>query len=85
MLGLAVLLYAIAMMRTGRVPRAIPYRMGLSALAYSVQGWTAGTQGFSETQSTGIVLAVVLNAAWMVWLLVVARRMPDRGPASLGG
>lgn len=77
-LGLAVLLFAIAMARRARVPRPIPFVMALSTLAYWVQGWAAGTQGFSQTQSTGIVLAEVLNAAWMVWLLVVARRMPDR-------
>lgn len=83
-LGLAVLLFAIAMARTARVPRPIPYLMGLSALAYWVQGWAAGTQGFSQTQSTGIVLAEVLNAAWMVWLLLVAGRIGDLEPASLG-
>ena len=83
-LGLSVLLFAIAMARTARVPRPTPYLMGLSTLAYWVQGWAAGTQGFSQTQSTAIVLAEVLNATWMVWLLVVARRMPDREPASLG-
>ena len=43
-LGLAVLLFAIAMARTARVPRPIPYLMGLSALAYWVQGWAAGTR-----------------------------------------
>ena len=72
------------MVRTARVPRAIPYLMALSGLTYWVQGWAAGTEGFSPTQSTGIVLAEVLNAAWMVWLLVVARRMSDREPALLG-
>jgi heme A synthase len=81
-LGLAVLLFAIAMVRTARVPTPIPCLMALSALVYWVQGWAAGTQGFSQTQSTGIVLAEVLNAAWMVWLLVVARRMPDPELAS---
>jgi hypothetical protein len=39
----------------------------LSALASWLQGWAAGTQGFSPMQSTGIVLAEILNAAWMVW------------------
>jgi hypothetical protein len=82
-LGLAMLLLGIAMAGRARVPRPIPYLMGLSALAYWVQGWAAGTQGFSQTQSTGIVLAEVLNAAWMVWLLVAARRMPDPELASL--
>jgi hypothetical protein len=83
-LGLAVLLFAIALARTTRVPRPIPCIMGLSALAYWVQGWAAGTQGFSQTQSTGIVLAEVLNAAWMVWLLLVARRMSYGEAASVG-
>jgi hypothetical protein len=76
-LGLALLLFAVAMLRTARVPRPIPSLMGLSALVYWVQGWAAGTHGFSQTHSTGIVLAELLNAGWMVWLLVVARRMPD--------
>jgi len=83
-LGLAVLLFAIAIVRTALVPRPIPYLMGLSGLTYWVQGWAAGIEGFSQTQSIAIVLAEVLNAAWMVWLLVVARQMADREPASLG-
>jgi hypothetical protein len=83
-LGLAVLLFAVAMAGRAWVARPIPYLMGFSALAYWVQGWAAGTQGFSQTQSTGIVLAEALNAVWMVGLLVVALRMPDREPASRG-
>jgi len=51
--------------------------MGLSGLTYLVQGWVAGTQGFSQTHTIGIVLAEVLNAAWMTWLLVVAWRMKE--------
>jgi hypothetical protein len=70
--------------RTARVPRPILYLMGLSGLTYLVQGLAAGTEGFAQTQSIAIVLAEVLNATWMVWLLVVARRMPDRETASLG-
>jgi len=74
-LGLAVLLFAVAMARTARLPRPIPYLMGLSALAYWVQGWSAGTEGFSQTHSIAIVMGEVLNAAWMVWLLAAARQM----------
>jgi len=55
--------------------------VGYGLLAAGLGGWHPG---FSQTQSTGIVLAEVLNAAWIVWLLVVAGRMPDREPASLG-
>lgn len=77
-LGLAVLLFAFAVLRKPQVPRPIPYLMGLSGLTYLVQGWTAGTQGFSQTHSTGIILAEVLNAIWMTWLLLVALRRPRR-------
>lgn len=83
-LGLAVLLFAVAVVRTARVPRPIAYLMGVSGFMYLVQGWTGATEGFSQTHTIAIVLAEVFNAAWMVWLLVVARRMPDREPASLG-
>jgi hypothetical protein len=44
----STVLYAIAMARTARVPRPIPYLMGLSALAYWVQDWAAGTQGLAN-------------------------------------
>lgn len=75
-LGLAVLLFAIAILRTARVPRPIGLLMGLAAATYFAQGWVAGTEGFSETQTITIVLAEVLNAVWMTWLLVVAWRTP---------
>jgi hypothetical protein len=74
-LGLAVLLFAVALARTAWASRPIPFLMVLSGLTYLVQGWVAGTEGFSPTQTIAIVLAEVLNAAWMTWLLVVACRM----------
>jgi hypothetical protein len=76
-LGLAVLLFAAAVGRTAWVPRPIAYLMGLSGLTYLVQGWVVGTEGFSQTESIAIVLAWVLDLAWMIWLLVVARRLQD--------
>lgn len=83
-LGAAVLLFAFAVLRTARIPRPIPYVMMLSGLTYLLQGWTGGTEGFSQTHTFTIVLAEVLNAVWMVWLLVAAGRMPDRDRVSLG-
>jgi hypothetical protein len=74
-LGLAVLLFAVALVRAAWAPWPIPFLMVLSGLAYLVQGWVAGTDGFSPTHTIAIVLAEVLNAAWMTWLLVVAVRM----------
>jgi len=42
-----------------------------------VQGWLAGSKGFSSTHTFAIVLAEVLNLAWMIWLVVVAWRLPN--------
>ncbi|HET7564099.1 MAG TPA: hypothetical protein VFJ96_03845 [Gemmatimonadaceae bacterium] len=36
-----------------------------------------GTDGFSRTETITIVLAFVLDLAWMIWLVVVAWRMQD--------
>jgi hypothetical protein len=50
--------------------------IGVSGLTFLVQGWLAGAEGFSQTDTFAIVVAEVLNAVWMTWLLVVAGRMP---------
>ena len=83
-LGLALLLFAVAVVRTAWVPRPIAYLMGLSGLTYLVQGWVVGSEGFSRTQSIAIVLAWVLDLAWMIWLVVVAWRMQDSEAPSPG-
>jgi hypothetical protein len=77
-LGLALLLFAAALVRTAGVPRPIAYLMGLSGLTYLVQGWVVGSDGFSGTHTILILLAWVLSLAWMVWLAVVAWRMHER-------
>jgi hypothetical protein len=51
--------------------------MGLTGLTYLAQGWVASEEGFSQTLSIAIVLAWVLSLAWMIWLVVVAWRMPE--------
>jgi hypothetical protein len=76
-LGIALLLFATAVARAAWVPRPIAYVMGLSGLTYLVQGWVAGSEGFSPTQSVAIVLGWVLSLVWMIWLIVVAWRMAD--------
>ena len=83
-LGLTVLLFALAVSWTAWIPRPIAYVMGLSGLTYLVQGWLAGTEGFSQTHTIAIVLAEVLNAVWMIWLVVVAWRMEDSEAPSPG-
>jgi hypothetical protein len=74
-LGLAVLL-AAAVVRSALISRPIPYVMAVSGLTFLVQGWLAGAEGFSQPHTFAIVLAELLNATWMMWLLVVAWRMP---------
>ena len=76
-LGLALLLFAAALVRTPPVPRPIAALMALSGLAYLMQGWVVGSEGFSRTETIAIVLAFVLDLAWMIWLVVVAWRMPS--------
>ncbi len=83
-LGLALLLFAAALVRTAWIPRPIAHLMGLSGLAYLVQGWVVGSVGFSRTETIAIVLAFVLDVAWMIWLVVVAWRMPDSEAPSPG-
>jgi hypothetical protein len=78
-LGLALLLFAAAVVQTGWVPRPIAYVRGLTGVACLVQGWVVGSEGFSQTESIVIVLAWVLGLLWMIWLVVLAWRM--RGPA----
>jgi hypothetical protein len=76
-LGLALFLFAAAVVRTAWLPRPIGSLMGLSGLTYLVQGWVLGSEGFSKTETIAIVLAFLLDLVWMIWLVVVAWRMPD--------
>src|ERR671934_994777 len=82
-LGLALLLFAAAVVRMASVPRPIAYLMGLSGLVFLAQGWVVGTEGFSPTMSNAIVLAEALDVVWMIWLVVVASRMRDSEPRRL--
>ena len=81
-LALALLLLAAAVVRTPRIQRPMAFLMALSGLAYLMQGWVAGSEGFSPTQSVAIVLAWVLSLAWMIWLVVVAWRAQNSEPPS---
>jgi hypothetical protein len=59
--------------------------MGLSGLTYLVQGWVVGSEGFSETHTTLILVAWALSLAWMIWQVVVAWRMRDSDARRLAG
>jgi hypothetical protein len=77
-LGLSMLLFAVAVGQAAPIPRATAYLMGLSGVAYLLQGWVAGSEGFSETHTVAIVSTEVLNLTWMIWLLVFSRTTDER-------
>jgi hypothetical protein len=77
MFGLTLVLFAIVIVWTARVPRPIGYIMGLNGLANIVLGWLTGTEGFSTTSSILYTSGAFLFFIWMVWLLIVAWRMKE--------
>ncbi len=81
-LGFALLLIGAAVALTDRLPHAIGYVMALSGVAYLLQGWVVGVEGFSGTESIGIVLGWVLTLAWVIGLARVALRPHASGSPS---
>ena len=87
-LGLALLLVSGAAVgaRAALCPRPVGYLVGLSGVAYLVQGWLVGSEGFSGKHTALILAAWGLSLAWMVWLALLAWRAVgrhDRGSSSL--
>jgi hypothetical protein len=70
--GLALLIVAAAVGRV--VTPLLSGVIGLAGAAYLVQGWLAGSEGFSDPHSAAIVAGWALNLSWMIWLLVVSPR-----------
>lgn len=81
MLGLTLILLGSAVVMTARLPRALGYLMGLSGLAYLVQGWVLGSEGFPATNTFAILAGYVLILAWIIWLVVVAWRAKESSRA----
>jgi hypothetical protein len=82
-LGLAVLLFALAVLRTAWIPQPVAYLMGLSGLACLAQGWVVGAEGFSPTHTILILVTWALSLAWMIWLVVLAWRIKESAASSL--
>jgi hypothetical protein len=61
MLGLTLIPLGGAIAATARLPRAIGYLMGLSGLAYIMQGCVLGTEGFSGSDSFAILGGYVVS------------------------
>jgi hypothetical protein len=75
MLGLSFILFAVMIVSYGRAPRAVGYLMGLTGLAYFVQGWVIGSEGFSANNTIPTLLGYFSWLIWSLWLLVFAWRM----------
>jgi hypothetical protein len=82
MLGVSLVLFAITIVSTRRIPRLVGCVMGLSGIAYLLQGWIVGAEGFSDNGTIPGLLAFVFDFVWIVWLAIVAWRMNDSGPST---
>lgn len=87
LLGLAIVLLGVMVSRAEKVREAnfnlrpIGYMMGLSGVAWVVQGWVLSNEGFSPTHTLTIIIAEILTLLWIIWLLVAAWRIQE--PASV--
>jgi len=81
MLGLTFILFATVIIWTARTPRLIGYLMGLTGLAYIMQGFVLSAEGFSANNATPTLIAYLFWLVWSIWLLIVAWRMQEGGEA----
>ena len=77
MQGLALVLFAVVIVWTARVPRPIGYLMGLSGLAFIVLGWLVGTKGFTSANTVPTYAGYGFLFALTIWLLIVAWRRKE--------
>jgi hypothetical protein len=77
MLGLALVLFATVIVMTARISRPIGYLMGVCGLAYMVQGWVLGSEGFSGANTLPTLIGIISFLAWSIWLLISAWRMQE--------
>ena len=72
LLGLALVLFAVVIVWTARVPRLLGALMGGAGLAFLVLGWVYGTTGFTSATTVPTDAGYTLLAASMIWLSIVA-------------
>jgi hydrogenase/urease accessory protein HupE len=77
-----LILLGSAVALTARLPRVLGCLMGLSGLAYIVQGWVLGSEGFSDTDTFAILAGYVVILGWISWLAVIAWRARESSTAS---
>jgi hypothetical protein len=78
MQGATLILVGALIVATARIPKAIGYLAAFSGLAYIIQGFVIGSEGFSTTADTPGLTALVLQLAWIACLAVTALRTKSR-------
>jgi len=75
MQGLALVLFAIVIVWTARIPRPVGILLGLAGLGALGKGWVLGTQGFASAGVVPSSAAQTFLGLGILWLLIVAWRM----------
>jgi hypothetical protein len=84
MQGLALVLFAIVIVLTARVPRAIGYLMGLSGLALILLSWLVGTEDFTSADTVPTYAGYTFLFVLTIWLHIVAWRRKEAVKAAIG-
>ena len=82
--GLALVLFAAAIVWTARIIRQIGVVIGVQGLATVVLGWQTGAPGFTFSTGSLYYTNGGLFLVWSVWLLIVAWQKPTAVPAASG-
>lgn len=79
MFGLSLILFALLVARIGRKFAVVGYLMGVTGLAYLVQGWVLGTEGFSANNSIPTLVGYASWIIWSIWLLAASWNVKEAG------
>jgi hypothetical protein len=66
--GTSLILFALAIIKSGFISRPIGYLMGVAGVTDLVQGWILGVMGFDPAELPTVV-GIFLNLVWSVWFL----------------
>lgn len=80
-LGTALVISGVVILASRRIARMIGVLMGLSGVAYLVQGWIIGAEGFAAANTVPTLAGIILAVAWTAWLFISAWRSKERAGA----
>jgi hypothetical protein len=76
LLGLTLILLAVLIVWTARVPRLIGYLLALGGIGYLVVGWINGVAGLAPEGAIPTYIGQLSPVIASVYLLIIAWRMP---------